>query len=56
MRERILEQEQSLIRLLNFDFSPRKGEIILTRLLDGAQKMKMKPWEIQVALAMLNDM
>ena len=56
VRQRILEQEQSLIRLLNFDFSPRKGELVLTRLLDGADKMRMKPCEIQVAVALLNDM
>ena len=56
VRQRILEQEQTLIRLLNFDFSPRKGEFILDHLLNGAERMNMKPYETQVALAMLNDM
>ena len=34
VRERILEQEQALIRLLNFKFSPRKGEVAIARVLD----------------------
>ena len=55
VRERILELEQTLIRLLNFKFSPRKGETAITRLLDWGRQLELQPWHLQVALAVLND-
>ena len=55
VRERILEQEQGLIRLLNFQFSPRKGEAAIQRLLDSAERLNLRPADIQISLAILND-
>jgi len=55
VRERILEQEQALIRLLNFQFSPRKGEVALSRLLRWGSELGLRPSHLQVVLAMLND-
>ena len=55
MRERILEQEQALIRLLNFQFSPRKGETALSRVMHWGRELGLRPSYLQVILAMLND-
>ena len=55
VRERILDQEQALIRLLNFQFSPRKGEAAISRVLFWGQELNLRPHHIQVVLALLND-
>lgn len=55
VRERILEQEQALIRLLNFQFSPRKGEAALSRVLHWGRELGLSPSHLQVVLAALND-
>ena len=47
VRERILEQEQALIRLLNFQFSPRKGEHSIQRVLTlGCEVLSLRAWQI----------
>ena len=55
VRERILDQEQSLIRLLNFQFSPRKGEVAIERLISVADRLCLRPLDTQVSLALLSD-
>ena len=55
VRERILEQEQALIRLLNFQFNPRKGEIAINRVLYWGTQLNLTPPDLQVILALLND-
>jgi len=45
VRERILANEQLLIRLLNFQFSPRKGEAAIQRLLDWGTTLNLDPWQ-----------
>ena len=55
VRERILEQEQALIRLLNFQFNPRKGEIAINRILHWGTQLHLSPPDLQVILALLND-
>ena len=44
VREHILAHEQTLIRLLNFQLSPRKGEACIERLLDLGQSLSLQPW------------
>ena len=55
IRERILEQEQALIRLLNFQFVPRMGESAILRVLEWHGKLGLPAWHAQILLTLLND-